>query len=130
MTIRNKVRTIAAIPALIFIMWCVAHSVIYDWHPKQTDCGTIVSKSHMAGVGKRGRDKLYITAQFDVAGLVSVECEPTTYFKAKDGDYICFDLKKKMPTDYHLYNFLGVCFMLLIACALSLILISYLFGWI
>lgn len=120
LSIKNIVRFIVIAPISLYLLYCVEHFIFTPIHPKYTDCGKIISKSNDEVAIKHGnRTELYLNIQFNKSGFKSIKVNPTTYFKNKVGETICFDLDIDISLWYFICNMLG----LFVICMLALILI-------
>jgi len=92
--------------------------------PKYLDCGKVISRSTDEVIIKNGtKTELYLNIEFEKTGFRSIECNPTTYFSKKSGDFVCFNLKSP-TTIFHEITFMIALFTLIVLCIVLLFGIS------
>jgi hypothetical protein len=127
MKIKNLVRIILLVPLSIYLFYCAYHFITHKMSPTYLDCGTIVSKSSDEVAIKHGvTTELYLNIEFKKAGFKSINCEPTTYFKHRIGEHVCFNLLEKQSSLYNINNIIGCGFLIIISIILLVMLIIYL----
>lgn len=90
------------------LIYLMIFSITNEMNPTYSDCGVIKSKSSDEVAIKYGvRTELYLNIEFTNSGFRSIETNPTTYFKFKNGDKICFDLNKEVSDSYKLAMVIG-----------------------
>ena len=103
----------------LYALYSIYFSLSNTVHPVYEDCGIIVSKSTDEVAIKRGvSTELYLNINFHKSGFRSIEVGPTTYFKYKVGQSVCFDLDKSVSTTYKILMLSGlvsICILALIA---------------
>jgi hypothetical protein len=91
------------------------------------DCGTIISKSQDEVTIKYGsRTELYLNVKFINSGFKSILVDPTTYFKNKIGNNICFQLNKENTTLFKISVVFSFFVTLMCLITLFLVFIYYL----
>lgn len=111
-----------------FLLYCVVFFWTNPQNPEYTDCGRVVSKSQDEVVIKHGTEtNLYLNVQFKNSGFKSVCVQPTTYFKTKVGEKVCFDLDKEVSTWYSIKYLMGIIVQAIIVLVLVIVLIMFLF---
>lgn len=123
---------------LLFLMFCFITKYAIDFYYYQfkpieyKDCGKIVSKSNDEITIKHGtRTELYLNIQFEKDGFKSIEVEPTSYFKHKINDIVCYTFIKHENTTMlnHASMFLSFAFLCLFLLVLTICLNLYLFDY-
>lgn len=101
MKIKFVVRIVTGIIVGIFSLYSVYFFFTNPAYPRYEDCGRIESKSTDEVAIKHGvQTELYLNVQFKKTGFKAMNVDPTTYFHYKEGDYICFDLRKETSAWY------------------------------
>jgi hypothetical protein len=108
------------------------YSTYYTWNEisewSYVDCGMILSHSNDEVIIKNGtRTDLYLNIQFKKSGFRSINTDPTTYFKHKNGDNICFTIEKTRNTYERLLILSGLIIQLVIICCILYIFFNWLF---
>lgn len=126
MKIKNIVRVVILAPVLVYLLYCVYHFLSTEFKPAFLDCGVIVSKATDEIAIKNGsKTELYLNVQFEKSGFKSIDCEPTTYFKYKKGDNVCFNIEKDMGKWYNINNSVGLIVLVILTIMLVLFLLFY-----
>ncbi len=96
---------------IAFVLFAMGYacSFLYEINKQEkTECGTIVSKSNDEVAIKHGSStRLYLNIQYQDR-FESQEVNPTTYFKFKKGDTVCFESRQNERRVRKEYNFLLV----------------------
>jgi hypothetical protein len=127
MKINNILRKIVVSLLLCFGVY----SVYSFFYTKKTynDCGIVVSHSNDEVPIKYGtKTELYLNIQFDSSGFKSILVEPTTYFKYKNGERICFDLPMKFNLFKEITYIIGFFITIIIAFICVVLFLAWLFG--
>lgn len=124
---KTGIKYLLLVTAILFSGYSVAISIDYLITEKTyMDCGLIVSRSTDEIVIKHGtRTDLYLNVQFDKSGFRSIKVNPTTYFKYKKGERICFDLKKEISIKQMILITIGE--MVIVLCLIVVIFLF--FNW-
>lgn len=95
---------------VLFLLYCLFYFLFTDLKAtKYLDCGKVISKSNDEIPIKYGtKTQLYLNVQFDKTGFKSVLCDPTTYFKYKVGENVCFNLYDKKENRWYILLFKGI----------------------
>ena len=106
---KTKIKYLLLLIAILFSGYSSFVAIDYFLMEKTYgDCGFIVSRSTDEIVIKHGtRTELYLNVQFDKSGFKSIDVSPTTYFKYKKGDRVCFDLHKDIPLKQMIFTIIG-----------------------
>lgn len=108
---KNKIRIFCYTLIGLYVIYSIFFIITNPLRPKYKDCGEIISKSTDEVVIKHGTStELYLNIKFNNSGFKSIYVEPTTYFKHKKGDIICFNLQKEMSVCYDIIMFSGYIF--------------------
>jgi hypothetical protein len=127
--IKNTIRIITAVSLGLYISYCILYFFTNEIHPKYKDCGIIESKSTDEVAIKHGtRTDLYLNIQFEKSGFKSISVDPTTYFKSKKGEYVCFNLKQDMTFSHHLKMMVALLTLVILVMVLIIGFIYYLFN--
>lgn len=111
----NKIRLIIYLILGIGAIYCVYFFLANPVRPTYNDCGEIMSKSSDEVAIKHGsRTELYLNIQFRKSGFKSMEVSPTTYFKHKVGEVICFDLREEKGESYFITSMIGAMILVVI----------------
>ncbi len=127
--IRNSLLVIVLLAIVTTLSYSVYHNFTIDQHIHIHDCGIIKSKSTDEVIIKYGTNtELYLNIQFEKVGFRAQQTDPTTYFKYKVGDKVCFDWEQRNPEYDNLWGIIGdmTCAMSTIVATLALI--YYLIG--
>ncbi len=127
---KNKIRRIVRYTFIILFSAYALFSMYFVYanerRPTYEDCGKIISKSSDEVAIKHGsKTELYLNIQFTKSGFRSVLAGPTTYFKYKVGDYICFDLAKETSLTHAILQTSGFIFYIVVAFVLIMLFIWY-----
>lgn len=126
MKIKNIVRVVILTPVLTYLFYCVYHLLSNEYNPTFLDCGIVISRSTDEIAIKHGsKTELYLNVQFKKSGFKSINCEPTTYFKYKKGDNVCFNIDKDMGKWYNINNSVGLIVLVILTIMLVLFLLFY-----
>ena len=108
---RNLANTIRIIIFGLLIagaLYCTVFCITKPPKPTYYDCGWVVSKSSEEVTIKHGvNTDLYLNVKFEKTGFKSVKVYPTTYFKYNRGDFVCFNLDKKVSPAYEIIWCIG-----------------------
>ncbi len=126
--LKNTIRWILGVPTGIYMIYSVYFFIMNPIHPTRFDCGVVKSKSANEVAIKYGvNTMLYLNIDFKQSGFRSINVGPTTYFKYKEGDNLCFDVKQERHGSYCLFGMSGMIIIVLGSAVGLTFLLMYLF---
>jgi hypothetical protein len=126
MSIKKIIRIVTLTGVGAFLLYCAGFFIINPVYPEYKDCGKVISKSQDEISIKYGvQTMLYLNIQFEKSGFKSVDVCPTTYFKSKIGDNLCFNLNEEVTGWYLVRSCIGA----MVLAVLGIVFVFFFIGY-